>query len=57
MLEVGRHGEHLGRAVLAALKGAGYEIRKLGKGGAVAMTDAGSQERSADAASTEERLA
>jgi|RhiMethySRZTD1v2_1073278.scaffolds.fasta_scaffold842391_3 hypothetical protein len=45
--------EHLGRAVLAALKEAGYEIRKLGKGGAVAMIDTGSQERSSRAASTE----
>jgi hypothetical protein len=53
MLEVGRHGERLGRAVLAALEEAGYEISWARGGAVVAMTDAGSQERSPDAASSE----
>ena len=45
--------EHLGRAVLAALKEAGYEVRKLGAGAAAAMTDTGSQEDAASASSSE----
>jgi hypothetical protein len=44
--------EHLGRAVLAALKEEGYEIRKVGKG--PAMTDTDNQERAARPAATDE---
>jgi hypothetical protein len=45
--------EHLGRAVLAALKEAGYEIRKVGKGGP-ATTDTGGQAQAARSAATDE---
>ena len=47
-----QESEHLGRAILASLKEAGYEIRKVDKG-APAMTGTGSQAQAARAAATD----